>query len=242
MRLTTELINGSLSYISAINERELSLRGHKISAIENMGAAKDHDCIDFTDNDIAVLGNFPLIPRLHTLMLALNRVTHIQPSLATAIPNLRSLTLTKNRLAELADLEPLGDFKKLETLHLVGNPVTSKENYRLWVIWLNPAIRFFDFQKVKLAERQQAEKLFGTQDEPTEYATEILAVKSKGGYMPMLTANGEGDMREKRIYTEEERKAIAARIRNATSLEEMAKLEKDFNDGRISDIIAMDTS
>ena len=51
----------------------------------------------------------------------------MQPTLAASIPNLQTLVLTKNRMAELADLDPLAAFKKLTYLSLVGNPVASKE-------------------------------------------------------------------------------------------------------------------
>jgi U2 small nuclear ribonucleoprotein A' len=40
MRLTTDLIHSSLSYLNPLKERELDLRGHKIPAIENLGVAK----------------------------------------------------------------------------------------------------------------------------------------------------------------------------------------------------------
>jgi Leucine-rich repeat (LRR) protein len=89
--------------------------------------SQDNDAIDLTDNDIAQLGNFPLQPRLRTLFLAQNRVSNIQPNLASSIPNLHTLVLTKNRIAELADLDPLAGFKKLVYLTLLGNPVASKE-------------------------------------------------------------------------------------------------------------------
>jgi hypothetical protein len=101
--------------------------GHKISAIENMGAARDNDAIDLTDNDIAQLGNFPLQPRLRTLFVAQNRIAAIQANLSSSIPNLTTLVLTKNRISELAELDPLGGFKKLVYLSLKDNPVTTKE-------------------------------------------------------------------------------------------------------------------
>jgi Leucine-rich repeat (LRR) protein len=88
---------------------------------------QDNDAIDLTDNDIAQLGNFPLQPRLRTLFLAQNRVSSIQHNLSSSIPNLQTLVLTKNRIAELADLDPLAGFKKLVYLTLMGNPVASKE-------------------------------------------------------------------------------------------------------------------
>ena len=86
-----------------------------------------HDAIDLTDNDIQVLGNIPLSPRVRTLLLARNRVAAIQPALPAAVPNLRNLVLAGNNLGELADLDVLGRFARLTHLVLVDNPVTKKE-------------------------------------------------------------------------------------------------------------------
>jgi U2 small nuclear ribonucleoprotein A' len=88
---------------------------------------QDQDCIDFTDNDITHLTNFPLNRRLTTLLLARNRVAAIAPNLAQSIPNLTTIVLTQNNFAELADLDPLGNFTKLTQLSLLENPVTRKE-------------------------------------------------------------------------------------------------------------------
>lgn len=88
---------------------------------------KPHDAIDLTDNDIQVLGNFPLSPRLNTLLLARNRVASIQQSLPDAIPNLKHLVLASNSIAELADLDVLSLFPRLTHLVLADNPVTKKE-------------------------------------------------------------------------------------------------------------------
>jgi U2 small nuclear ribonucleoprotein A' len=60
-------------------------------------------------------------------MLARNRVNHIQPTLASSIPNLTTLVLTSNNMAELADLDPLQNFSRLTNLVLMENPVTRKE-------------------------------------------------------------------------------------------------------------------
>lgn len=61
------------------------------------------------------------------MFLAQNRVSSIQPNLSSSIPNLQTLVLTKNRITELADLDPLAGFKKLVYLTLMGNPVAGKE-------------------------------------------------------------------------------------------------------------------
>ncbi|KAH7355017.1 leucine-rich repeat-domain-containing protein [Rhexocercosporidium sp. MPI-PUGE-AT-0058] len=235
MRLTAELIQSSLSYLNPLKERELDLRGHKIPAIENLGVAGPHDAIDFTDNDIQLLGNFPLSPRLHTLLLARNRIASIQPSLANSIPNLTTLVLTANNFAELADLDVLATFRFLTHLVLLENPVTRKEHYRYWVIWRCPTVRFFDYKKVKDVEREKAKELFGTSAEPSALASKIMGVKSKTFDVP--SANGSAAASTSKNYrvklTDKERKKVEELIRNAKSLQDIIRLEQELNEGRV---------
>ncbi|CAK4034900.1 u2 small nuclear ribonucleo a [Lecanosticta acicola] len=233
MRLTAELINSSLSYNNPLNERELDLRGHKIPGIENLGVARDQECIDFTDNNIQQLANFPLSPRLQSLLLTNNRVHTISESLGKNVPNLHTLVLTKNNLSELADLEPLMGLKKLVYVSLMGNPVATKENYRYWLLWRCPQIRFLDYQKVKDSERSKAKELFGTHQAPTELAQSILATRSsKQTNFGARTANGTAK-RQKMNYTDEEKKRFQSLILKAKDLGEIAKLEKLFNEGTL---------
>lgn len=97
------------------------------------------DAIDLTDNDIQTLGNFPLSPRIRTLLLARNRVASIQPSLPSSVPNLTNLVLASNGLAELADLDVLGRLARLTLLVLMDNPVAKKEVRALSLPALSPA-------------------------------------------------------------------------------------------------------
>ncbi|KAK1729427.1 hypothetical protein CaCOL14_007614 [Colletotrichum acutatum] len=239
MRLTAELIKGSLSYLNPLKERELDLRGHRIPAIENLGVAGPHDSIDFTDNDIQVLGNFPLSTRLSTLLLAHNRVASIQTSLPNAIPNLQQLVLASNQIAQLADLDVLAGFKRLTHLVLVDNPVTKKENYRYWVVWRCPTVRFLDYQKVKEAEREKARELFGTAEEPTEAAAKIMGNKSKQLDIAAAASNGTAGggaapSKLSRIkLTDKEKERLKEMIKKADSLQEIIRLEKMLTEGTI---------
>ncbi|RHZ74023.1 U2 snRNP complex subunit [Aspergillus turcosus] len=234
MRLTVELIQNSLSYINPLKDRELDLRGHKIPTIENLGVAKDQDAIDFTDNDISSLGNFPFFPRLHTLLLARNRVKHIQPTIASNIPNLSTLVLTANNMTELADLDPLRNLTHLTHLVLLENPVTRKEHYRYWVIWRIPSVRFLDYQKVKDAERAKAKELFGTAEEPSALASKIMGIKTRTFDVPSGGAERAPADKAVRVkLTEKERKRVEKMIREARSLQEITRLEKELNEGRI---------
>ncbi|KAI6083794.1 L domain-like protein [Hypoxylon rubiginosum] len=239
MRLTAELLQNSPSWLNALKERELELRGHRIPAIENLGVAGPQDGIDFVDNDIQVLGNFPLSPRIQNLLLQRNRISTIQPTLANSIPNLTTLQLESNNLTELADLDPLGSFPKLTHLVLRDNPVTKKEHYRYWVLWRCPSVRFLDFAKVKDAERKQAAELFGTAEEPTDLASKIMGVKSKT-FESGLPANGGGiggaglPTRMSRIkLTDKEKKRLQDMIKKATSLDEITRLEASLREGRM---------
>ncbi|KAK3174484.1 U2 snRNP complex subunit [Lepraria neglecta] len=237
MRLTAELIQTSLSYLNPLKERELDLRGHKIPAIENLGAAKDQDAIDFTDNDIIAISNFPLSRRLHTLLLARNRVNSIHPQIASNLPNLTTLILTSNNFAELADLDVLGKLPRLTHLSLLENPVTRREHYRYWIIWRCPTVRFLDYQKVKDVEREKAKELFGTAKEPSALASKIMGIKSRTFDIPSTSlANGtvnSGDKSYRVKLTDKERKRVEALIRSAKSLQEITRLEKELNEGRI---------
>ncbi|KAI1660745.1 L domain-like protein [Daldinia decipiens] len=237
MRLTVELLQNSPSWLNALKERELELRGHRIPTIENLGVAGPQDCIDFVDNDIQVLGNFPLSPRIRSLLLQRNRIASIQPTLVNSVPNLTTLQLESNNLCELADLDPLGSFPRLTHLVLRDNPVTKKEYYRYWILWRCPTVRFLDFEKVKDAERKQAATLFGTAEEPTELASKIMGVKSKT-FDSVLSANrapsGALPTRVSRMkLTEKEKTRLQDMIKKATSLDEITRLETMLREGRI---------
>ncbi|CAN8102357.1 unnamed protein product [Discula destructiva] len=241
VRLTADLIQSSLSYLNPLKERELDLRGHRIPTIENLGVAGPQDSIDFTDNDIQILGNFPLSPRIRTLLLARNRVACIQPTLPTSIPNLTNLVLASNNLTELSDLDPLGKFPRLTQLVLMDNPVTKKENYRYWVIWRCPMVRFLDYQRVRQAERTRATELFGTAEEPTDLATKIMGIKSSTFNVATSNGTATAGSRMKRLkLTDKEKARLQDRIKKATSLQEIIELEKALEEGRLPPGILVD--
>lgn len=55
-----------------------TLSGYKIPQIENLGATLDQfDTIDFSENDLRKLDNFPYLPRLKCLLLNNNRVVYV---------------------------------------------------------------------------------------------------------------------------------------------------------------------
>jgi U2 small nuclear ribonucleoprotein A' len=111
------------------------------------------------------------------------------------------------------------------------------KNYRYWVIWRNPHIRFLDYQKVKDVERAKATELFGSFEEPTELASKIMGSKSRTFDVPSTGAaapgRGAGDRAIRVKLTDKERKRVEKMIREAKSLQEIARLEKELNEGRV---------
>ena len=52
-----------------------SFPGYKIPLIENLGATLNQfDTIDFSDNEIRKVDNFPYLPRIKSLLLNSNRI------------------------------------------------------------------------------------------------------------------------------------------------------------------------
>mmetsp|Transcript_6212 Transcript_6212/g.8419 ORF Transcript_6212/g.8419 Transcript_6212/m.8419 type:complete len:273 (+) Transcript_6212:363-1181(+) len=249
-RLTAELILRSPQEMNAIKEYQIDLRGNKISAIENLGATQNQfDCIDLSDNEVVKLEGFPHLPRVRTLLLNNNRIARIAEDLQ-GIPNVETLVLTGNRLSNLADLDNLSTLRKLMRLSLLDNVVTKKENYRLYVIHRLPNLKLLDFSKVKQKEREAARLKFG------ELVAAPVAIEGKKapaktfepGVLPVVQAEPKPVEVKKATGapsagpTPEQLTAIKAAIANATTLEEVARLEKALKSGHVAaDILGNDT-
>ncbi|XP_017958903.1 probable U2 small nuclear ribonucleoprotein A' [Drosophila navojoa] len=237
VKLTPELINQSMQYINPCRERELDLRGYKIPQIENLGATLDQfDTIDLSDNDLRKLDNLPHLPRLKCLLLNNNRILRISEGLEEVIPNLSSIILTGNNLQELSDLEPLTGFKKLETICLLINPVSTKPNYREYMAYKFPQLRLLDFRKIKQKDRQQAQEFFRTK-QGKDMLKEV-SKKSKLSAAAALAAeasNGKTAAEGGRFANPEDMQRIREAIKRASSLAEVERLSQILQSGQLPD-------
>lgn len=107
------------------------------------------------------------------------------------------------------------------------------QNYRYWIIWRIPSVRFLDFQKVTDAERTTAKELFGTYEEPSSLASKIMGVKSRTFDVSTPAERTPAEKGVRVQLTDKERKRVEKLIREAKSLQEITKLEKELNEGRI---------
>ncbi|KAJ3984316.1 leucine-rich repeat-domain-containing protein [Lentinula detonsa] len=235
MKLTPELLAQAPSALNPTKERQLDLRGYKIPAIENLGVTRDQqDAIDLTDNSITVLGNLPLLKRLRTLFIANNRILSISPSIHLSVPNLTTLVLTNNSIAELGDLEPLKELKNLKYLCLLGNPVREKKWYREWLAWRIPGLRVLDFQRIRDKERSLGKQSFLTPDNRLTALAETLSTTvSTSSTKPALTTDEPRPAVAKagRLMSKEDAERVKAAIAKATSIEEIRRLERGLRDG-----------
>lgn len=160
MRISVEMIDDAKQAMNPYNEKTINLRGNKISVIENLGITKDYfECIDLSDNEIVKLTNFPRMKKLKTLLLCNNKIARIDEDIFPNIPNLSSIVLTNNKIEKLTDLKSLFQAKQLTRLSLMDNSVTNLENYREFLIYNIPSLRYLDFQKIKRKDRENAKKI-----------------------------------------------------------------------------------
>jgi len=177
--------------------------------------------LDFSDNDITRLENFPLLPRISTILMNNNRVQSIEPGLNTKIPNVETLVLTNNRIENLSDVDHLIGLKKLHTLSLMKNPITRQKHYRFYVIHKLPSLRILDFNKVKAQEREEAVTLFGG-DKGKVLEAELSKKKT---FIPGAAAAAG--------LTDEQKQKIKELIAKANSIEEVQRLERALASGKL---------
>lgn len=178
--LTAAVVRAHPTYLDALNDRTLSLRGLRLTILENLGALPDIAtvrCLDVADN---LLNDLDLPPRLlhdvEVLQATRNRLHGVPIDIAKSLPRLRVVDLSSNAIADVNAVEGLVKLRYLEMVHLDGNPLavdaggvsddgralTDTEICRLWLIWRLPLkVRFVDFERVRQREREEGERLFG---------------------------------------------------------------------------------
>jgi len=228
VRLTAELILTSPAFVNALKERELDLRGNKLSQIENLGATEDqYDVLDFSDNDITRLDGFPLLTRLSTLLFNNNRISTIASGLGPKIPNIETIILSNNRLENIADLDSLSELKKLLNLSLLRNPVTKQKHYRYYLIHKIPSLRVLDFHKIKTNERAEAAKLF-----TGESGAQLVSTLTQTRAIPVIPDSGTASSFTSTLAPEIKDK-IKELLAGAQTMEEANRYDRILQTGKI---------
>lgn len=227
MRLTLELLQQAGQTISPSKHRQLTLRGFKIPAIENLGTTQDeYESIDLGDNDIIKIANIPPLRRLKVLILVNNRITRIAEDVFSGLPNLTSLVLTNNKLEKMVDIEPIFKSTSLQRLALLENPLTKIKHYRPFLIHkCSEALRILDFNRIKDKDRKAATALFAG-ERGEKLLSEVAPARGANVDTAAATANAPSSEVIEKI-----KKAIA----EATTIEEVTRLEKALKSGVLPD-------
>lgn len=256
MRLTSETVLYAQQGLNCIGDRELVLRNKAIPVIENLAVARDgFDTIDLSANMISIVGDgFPPFPRLQSLYLGANRIIRIQKGLADSLPNLRVLVLTSNRLGTLDDLNlPELSRMQLEVLSVLDNPVASLSGTRQKIIDSLPSLAVLNFTKVTQSERKTAleknlQPALGKRraGQQSKKGTKRRRVAGKDG-IKTFEIGRLGDVTESKstepprrtkALTKEQSEALKAYVQNATTLEQVTRMQDAMRNGTVEDFLA----
>ncbi|KAI3639272.1 hypothetical protein MIR68_002802 [Amoeboaphelidium protococcarum] len=223
--LTIDILENSVAFTNTLGDRELDLRDNAISLIENLSLTKDlYDTVDFTNNDIIRLEDFPHLYKLKHLLLSNNKINYISSSIGEALPELHTLILNNNEINKVSSLSPLKLASSLKCLSLRGNPVCLQKDYRLQVLAMLPQLRYLDFEHVTDKERRDAQSFVESD------AVESTAPKSgKGKRVRNSSGASEDDASDVESSRRKDRvKRIKEAIKNAKTLEEITALEREL--------------
>ena len=147
------------------------------------------------------------------------------------------------------------ELKSLKYLSLMGNPVREKKWYREWLAWRIPGLRVLDFQRIRekvrteldtldadysspsptLQERQTGKSLFLTADKlPTALATTISTTVSTQSSKVVVTTDEPKPApvgKAGRLMSKEDADRVKKAIAEASSVEEIRKLERNLREG-----------
>mmetsp|Transcript_13289 Transcript_13289/g.18224 ORF Transcript_13289/g.18224 Transcript_13289/m.18224 type:complete len:258 (+) Transcript_13289:74-847(+) len=230
MRLTAEVLLRAEHYLNAYNDRELNLRGLKTPMIENLSILQDQfDVIDFSDNEIKKVDNFPHMKRLNALLINNNYVSKIAANLGEYIPSLTALILTNNKIAMLSEVDNLRSLKKIEILSLIDNPVSLKMSYRVYVIHRIPSLKFLDYRKVSRKEREEVAQ-WANSTAGKAFITSVAQEAASGG--PGAASGGVNGVAM--TLTDEQKALVRKAIEAATTKEEIDNIERQLKAGNFS--------
>lgn len=161
MRITVDLIRKRAEHnnkeVSTLEEISLHQQDiEKIETIDNV--CRKLQILYLQNNIIGKIENVSRLKELRYLNLALNNVQFIEN--LDGCEALEKLDLTVNFVGDLRCVQNLQANRNLRELYLVGNPCTSFEGYREYVICTLPQLASLDGTAITKTERILASQVF----------------------------------------------------------------------------------
>lgn len=120
--------------------QEISLHQFDIERIENLDKyCRNLEILLLQNNQILKIENLNKLKRLRYLNLALNNITRIEN--LHGCEALEKLDLTVNFVPDVRQVKELQANRFLKELYLVGNPCTSLDGYRDYVVGCLPQLK-----------------------------------------------------------------------------------------------------
>lgn len=184
---------------------------------------KPTNILDLTNNELIAVPDLYLRTDIHTVLCSRNQIAHLD---GKVLPRLiRYLVLANNNITSLEQLKGLKTSPTtLKNLVLRGNQVCHLQGYREFVLRLLPHLEVLDFERVTNEERQRVKK--------------IGPINLSGNAKNSTPSNGA--TRDKTLeimhlvvgkMTEEKKKELNEQLAGATSLAEIARIEKLLSGG-----------
>lgn len=145
--------------------------------------------------------------------------------------SLKSLLLINNNVSAFTELVKLQRFHNLQSLYMIGNPISEKHHYRAFLVWILPQLRILDGEKVKPRDREAATELFGaTLTERTPAADALLHQKAQESSIPKQERLMENAV--KKLSAEDKEKLISD-LDKALTMEEIERISIALKNGYV---------
>lgn len=170
--------------------------------------------VDLTNNELVAVPDLRGRSDVHTVLLSRNQITAVDGRLLPA--RIRNLVVANNNVSTLEQLNGLKNAPgSLETLVLRGNQVCHLQGYREHVLRVVPSLRVLDFERVTQEERVRSREAQGV-----DIASEAVATGVKRDKALEIAELVVSKM------SEERKNELKAQLASATSLAEIARIEK----------------
>lgn len=170
MRLTLDLVRRAPQFINPLLQRELDLRGQRISSLDEhtlLLLEDSFDVVNLTSNALTSLEYFPITSKMVRVVTLVAHRNHLQkvslPSCVLALPNVVHFLADHNNFRTAKNLCFLRYWRKLEVVSLEDNPVSrdnpeqlDEDMLRAFLVFLCPSLKLINNGRVVEADRKRA--------------------------------------------------------------------------------------